>query len=222
MPSSRKGRESRDSVRRISGDGADAGGETKATGRSSASAKTALSSARSHGSKAFGASSRRALRLDVMGEETPGPGAYMPLSTFAKAASGASYNPGSSTTSSTASSIRAPKGMPTALFRSRSPQRGKVGNQLTPGPGTHTPIFSAQEPNPNRNAAPHMAAKGSACPWRIGMGNHRRQQHRKGGAGLVRDAQIPDVGARHGARRLDGQPPEPWLWHRKPAAPPPP
>ena len=95
-----------------------------------------------------------------MGEETPGPGAYMPLSTFAKAASGASYNPGSSTTSSTASSIRAPKGMPTALFRSRSPQRGKVGNQLTPGPGTHTPIFSAQEPNPNRNAAPHMAAKG--------------------------------------------------------------
>ena len=150
-----------------------AAGETKATGRSSASAKTAMSSARSHmskGSSAFGGTSKRALRMQVSGEDTPGPGAYMPLSTFAKASLGGSdYSRpatagGSSTTSSRMSiTSRVTKTLPTALFRSKSPQRAKVRNENVPGPGAHTPNFTSVSvggnPSPT-NAAPHLQAKG--------------------------------------------------------------
>lgn len=96
----------------------------------------------------FGGTSRREMRLDLLGENTPGPGSYQPSSTFARAASSSSFyrNKKLATT--------------TAQFRSNSAQRGAVRNEKLPGPGTFSPNMNATERNAT-NSGPHLRAKGS-------------------------------------------------------------
>ena len=97
--------------------------------------------------KSFGGTSRRELRLDMLGENTPGPGSYAPASTFAKAASSSSFYRNKQLATTTSS------------FRSKSSQRGKPTLSLAPGPGAHTPNMHAIEGVPT-NGAPHLQGKG--------------------------------------------------------------
>ena len=71
------------------------------------------------GSGAFGASSAREMKLDIMGEDTPGPGSYRSKKDMSET----------------------PR-MPSAAFRSSSAQRAKTRQQDVPGAGSY-------EPNPN-------------------------------------------------------------------------
>jgi len=104
----------------------------------------------------FGGTSRREMRLELMGEDTPGPGAYLPASTFARAAS-SSYSSSYSSSNSKLKGRRVPT--TTSSFRSTSAQRAGVHNQTVPGPGAHSPNKRAIEKNMT-NAAPYMIAKG--------------------------------------------------------------
>ena len=88
------------------------------------------------GSGAFGASSSREMKLDIMGEDTPGPGSYR----------------GKKDMSET------PR-MPSSAFRSSSAQRAKTRYQETPGAGSYEPNLASVEPSPV-NAAAGMRSKG--------------------------------------------------------------
>lgn len=95
----------------------------------------------------FGGTSKREMRLELLGEDTPGPGAYLPASTFAKAASSSSMHRGKQLPTTTSS------------FRSTSAQRQRPRNEKNPGPGSFSPNMSATERNAT-NSAPHLSAKG--------------------------------------------------------------
>ena len=87
------------------------------------------------------------MRMELMGEDTPGPGAYLPASTFARAAS------------SSISWKGKPVATTTSSFRSKSQQRVIVKNENLPGVGTYSPVMTAIEKAPS-NSAPHLLAKG--------------------------------------------------------------
>ena len=81
---------------------------------------------------AFGGSVRRRLPLEIMGESIqagPGPGAYLPSSTFGKYAK---YK------------HKAAAG-PSPVFRSRLPQRPKPENEDVPGAGAYSPEMETIE-----------------------------------------------------------------------------
>jgi len=89
---------------------------------------------------------QRRLVMDMGDAQSPGPGAYLPASTFGKHAT---YLKSSSSNPS----------RPSAVFRSGSPSRPRPINEHVPGPGAHTPNFGCQEKNVT-NSAPHLKAKG--------------------------------------------------------------
>ena len=80
-----------------------------------------------------GGTAKRELRMDLMGEATPGPGTYMPASTFGK----------------NAVSKEAQQQMkrPSSAFKSTSLQRAKPGLVDVPGPGAHSPNHKSIEKN---------------------------------------------------------------------------
>ena len=108
------------------------------------------------GSGAFGASSSREMKLDIMGEDTPGPGSYR------------SKKDMSETTH-----------MPSSSFRSSSAQRAKTRQQDTPGAGAYEPNQTAVEPSA-ANGAAGMRSKasrfsskdGSATDQGVGPGSY--------------------------------------------------
>merc|ERR1719424_1627863 len=75
------------------------------------------------GSGAFGASSARDMKLDIMGEDTPGPGSYRSRKEMSESTH-----------------------MPSAAFRSSSAQRAKGKSADTPGAGSYDPRMAAVEP----------------------------------------------------------------------------
>ena len=76
------------------------------------------------GAGAFGASSARDMKLDITGEDTPGPGSY-------RARKDMSDTPR----------------MPSSAFRSSSAQRAKTRAQDTPGAGAYDVNLTAVEPS---------------------------------------------------------------------------
>ena len=92
----------------------------------------------------FQATSSRALQLELMGEETPGPGSYLPASTFGKFASKSNKQFAKN---------------PSPVFRSKSAQRPRPKAAEFPGPGAHSPNLASTERNRN-NPANSLMAKG--------------------------------------------------------------
>ena len=75
------------------------------------------------GSGGFGGASAREMKLDIMGEDTPGPGTYRAKKELSEGSA-----------------------MPSSAFRSSSAQRGKERANPTPGVGAYDPRMSAVEP----------------------------------------------------------------------------
>jgi hypothetical protein len=100
---------------------------TTATGAGMSSTGTGKASRKhSPGKKqgtGFLANSKREMRIDYLGEATPGPGSYLPASTFGK------HDKSLSKMSKVQSSA----------FRSGSSQRPKSRPSEVPGPGAHSP-----------------------------------------------------------------------------------
>jgi len=98
-----------------------------------------------------GGSAKRELRMDLMGESTPGPGSYMPASTFGKHA--------------VSKEAQMQRSRPTSAFKSMSLQRARPHNEAVPGPGTHTPNHGSIEKN-RTNPGSSLSSKSK----RIGAG----------------------------------------------------
>ena len=112
-----------------------------------AASKKSVSKSNRAGSGSFGAQEQRTLAIDIMGEATPGPGAYNGerMMRNGKVAALAAMDTG--------------ERMPMSSFKSKSAQREKATNQHVPGAGAYTPAFEAIEKKP-RNPAASMKAKG--------------------------------------------------------------
>ena len=102
-----------------------------------ANAAASFGRANRSGNGAFGATSAREMKLDLLGEGTPGPGSY-----DAKKAQGLFDK------------------MPSSSFRSSSTQRAKTRNEDTPGVGSYQPSMSSVEPSSN-NAGSSMRGRGA-------------------------------------------------------------
>ena len=89
------------------------------------------------GSGAFGASSARDMKLDIMGEDTPGPGSYRGKQQMSDVAH-----------------------MPSSAFRSSSAQRAKGKTTDTPGVGSYDPRLASVEPS-SSNSGAGMRSKNS-------------------------------------------------------------
>ena len=105
----------------------------------------------------FGGATRRQLALELLGEDAagPGPGAYLPSSTFGKYAK---------------HQDKASKG-PSSAFRSNSSQRPKTHNENVPGAGTYSPELTAIEPaahNPASNLRAQGSRFGANTSWNSG------------------------------------------------------
>ena len=100
------------------------------------------------GSGSFGGVAQRKLAIEIMGESTPGPGAYNGdrMMRTGKVAALAAMDTG--------------ERMPMSSFKSKSQQRMKQQNQHVPGAGAYTPAYSAIEKSAS-NPANGMRAKGA-------------------------------------------------------------
>ena len=77
------------------------------------------------------------MKLDIMGEDTPGPGSYKSKKDLAEK-----------------------QHMPSSAFRSSSAQRGKTKSQDTPGAGSYDPNMATVEPG-SANSGAGMRSKAS-------------------------------------------------------------
>jgi len=95
----------------------------------------------------FGGMEKRELAIDILGESTPGPGAYNGDAMMRNGKVAA------------LSALDSSEKMPMSAFKSTTAQRGKTSNQQVPGAGAYTPNFKAVESNA-LNPAMHIKAKG--------------------------------------------------------------
>jgi len=96
----------------------------------------------------FGGKEQRLMRVDIMGESTPGPGAYngdQMMRTGKKA---------------NLSALDSSEKMPMSSFKSTSSKVAKEGNMQVPGAGAYTPNMTAIEARPT-NPAHTLKAQGS-------------------------------------------------------------
>jgi len=97
----------------------------------------------------FGTRDQRELRIDVMGEKTPGPGAY---NGDVMMKDGKKAN---------LSALDSGEKMPSSAFKSKSAKDVKQHNEHVPGAGAYTPQFNAIQPALAQNPAHSMKAKGN-------------------------------------------------------------
>lgn len=140
-------------TKRISGDKVDEKGDPGSYDpyllkELSITSKKSASKANRSGQGAFGAKQQRSMKVDIMGEATPGPGAYNGDSMMknGKKAALSAFDTG--------------ERMPSSAFKSKSAQRTKAENLHVPGAGAYTPNFTAQEKNAT-NPGASMKAKGT-------------------------------------------------------------
>jgi len=109
--------------------------------------KKSASKSMKAGAGSFGARQNRKMPIELMGEATPGPGAYNGdlMMRTGKKANLSAFDTG--------------ERMPSSSFKSTSVQRAKSQNTHVPGAGAYTPQHTALEPN-KRNPAAGMKAKG--------------------------------------------------------------
>ncbi len=112
-----------------------------------------------------GGSTKRELRMDLMGEATPGPGSYLPASTFGKHA--------------TSKEAQQQRTRPTSSFKSTSLQRARPPNEHVPGAGAYSPNHGSIEKN-STNPGNSLIAKS--------------QRFGKGGMDLVISSTDDDIG----------------------------
>ena len=122
----------------------------------------------------FGATSKREMRHEIMGEGSPGPGSYMPASSFARAAS--------------ASRVRSKSGKPApsslSSFRSTSLQRPRAQNERVPGPGNYSPTMGSIEKNLTNPGALMSSKSERGKLWdasesgKLGPGEYNSHFHR--------------------------------------------
>ena len=93
-----------------------------ASGNLASAATNSFGRSNKTGSGAFGASSAREMKLDIMGEDTPGPGSYSSKKDLSESTS-----------------------MPSSAFRSSSAQRMKSTHSATPGAGAYNPNMRASD-----------------------------------------------------------------------------
>jgi len=113
-------------------------------------AATSKKSASSHcrsGAGSFGSKQQRKIAIELMGESTPGPGAYNggDMLRSGKKAALSAFDTGEK--------------MPSSSFHSKSAQREKAQNLHVPGAGAYTPNFTACE-KAATNSANGMKSKG--------------------------------------------------------------
>jgi hypothetical protein len=113
-----------------------------------ARSKKSVSKNNKNGSGSFGGQEQRKLAVDLLGEGTPGPGAYNGerMMRTGKVAA--------------LSAMDSSEKMPMSSFHSKAAQRGKTPNQHVPGAGAYSPAFSAIEKNA-LNPANGMRGKAS-------------------------------------------------------------
>jgi len=127
--------------------------------------KKSVSKNNKTGTGSFGGMQQRKMAIEIMGEATPGPGAYNGdrMMRTGKVAA--------------LSAMDSSEKLPMSAFKSTSAQRGKTMNQHVPGAGAYTPAYSSIEKN-MLNPAGSMKGKGSrfkgADTW------ERAQSHEPG------------------------------------------
>jgi hypothetical protein len=114
----------------------------------------------------FGQHEKREMRIDFMGEGTPGPGAYLPASTFAK------YSKSSSNSAK----------KPSSAFRSGSPQRPRMHNEHVPGAGAYSPNKTSIEKN-KTNCGNSLKSKTKRFQSTAGGGAEEREKAVEPGPG---------------------------------------
>ena len=122
-----------------------------------------------------GGTQRRELQMQTIGagESGPGPGAYMPASTFGKFEGSREK--------------QQQRSRPTSSFKSLLPARPRPSNEHVPGPGAHSPSTKAIDKNLT-NSAPHLSSKmplsggsmqlvSKATPYHVGPGAYNSHVH---------------------------------------------
>lgn len=118
-------------------------------------ASTPVKDAKKKGAKpkpSFNHSQQRKMPIEYLGEETPGPGSYLPASTFGRYAK----------------STQQSNKKPSSSFRSGSAQRTQASNQQVPGAGAYTPNKYATEKNRN-NPSSTMKSKSKRFGSGVGI-----------------------------------------------------
>jgi hypothetical protein len=112
---------------------------TTATGAATASAagakKKGAGATDKRPKSSFLTKEKREMRVEYLGEQTPGPGAYLPASTFGKHAA------------KSPSPTKKPGRVSSSSFASASSQRPPMENTHVPGAGAYTPNKGSIERN---------------------------------------------------------------------------
>ena len=128
------------------------------------------------GSGGFGGASAREMKLDIMGEDTPGPGTYRAKKELSEGSA-----------------------MPSSAFRSSSAQRGKERANPTPGPGAYNSKLDVVEPGTQnggatmRSKAQRFATEKTSTDMGVGPGSYEHDQLNNGQRGSIRSKVIDSI-----------------------------
>jgi len=141
-----------------------------------ASAQNSFGRSNRAGSGGFGAASAREMKLDIMGEDTPGPGTYRGKKELSEGSQ-----------------------MPSSAFRSSSAQRGKERNNATPGAGSYDPHLEAVEPGMQnggagmRSKAQRFQTEKTSTDMGVGPGSYENDQLNNGNRASIRSRVIDSI-----------------------------
>ena len=153
-----------------------------------ASSKKSFGKSMRTGQGDFGGKEKRELAMEILGEATPGPGAYNGdvMMRNGKVAALAALDSGEK--------------MPMSSFKSKSAQREKSENQHVPGAGAYTPNFTLlQDARMSQNAGAGMRGKG---PRFVGSTKLEKDQSAEPGPGAY-ETEILRTGGKSALSAMD-------------------